>query len=87
MNGQHDQQYESLSNKQPEGKRRESPQRNPGIPPYKPLTPAMPDENPDSTRPRPGGNEPEKNDPTRIEEPTKQTTPTIMNNLQLTLIH
>jgi len=37
--------------------------------------PAKPDKNPDPTRPRPGGNEPEKNDPTRIEEPGK-TDPT-----------
>lgn len=33
--------------------------------------PAKPDKNPDPTRPKPGGNEPEKNDPTRIEEPGK----------------
>jgi len=33
--------------------------------------PARPDKNPDPTRPRPGGNEPEKNDPTRIDEPGK----------------
>ena len=31
--------------------------------------PAQPDKNPDPTMPRPGGNEPEKNDPTRIEDP------------------
>ncbi len=37
----------------------------------KPVTPAMPDKNPDPTLPRPGGNEPEKNDPTRIDEPQK----------------
>lgn len=33
--------------------------------------PLKPDKNPDPTRPRPGGNEPEKNDPTRIEQPEK----------------
>lgn len=33
--------------------------------------PVKPDKNPDPTKPRPGGNEPEKNDPTRIEEPGK----------------
>lgn len=33
--------------------------------------PAKPDKNPDPTAPRPGGNEPGKVDPTRIEEPGK----------------
>jgi hypothetical protein len=33
--------------------------------------PVKPDQNPDPTQPKPGGNEPEKNDPTRIEEPNK----------------
>ena len=33
--------------------------------------PVKPDKNPDPTKPRPGGNEPEKNDPTRIEQPGK----------------
>ena len=33
--------------------------------------PAKPDINPDPTKPRPGGNEPKKIDPTRIEEPAK----------------
>lgn len=37
--------------------------------------PTRPDKNPDPTKPRPGGNEPEKNDPTRIENPPK-TDPT-----------
>ncbi len=37
--------------------------------------PAKPDKNPDPTVPMPGGNEPEKNDPTRIEDPDK-TDPT-----------
>lgn len=37
--------------------------------------PAKPDPNPDPTKPRSGGNEPEKNDPTRIENPPK-TDPT-----------
>lgn len=37
--------------------------------------PAKPDKTPDPTKPRPGGNEPEKNDPTRIENPPK-TDPT-----------
>ena len=45
--------------------------KNPGTPPNKPVTPAQPDKNPDPTTPRPGGNEPEKNDPTRIEESPK----------------
>ncbi len=33
--------------------------------------PAKPDKNPDPTKQRPGGNEPNKVDPTRIEEPKK----------------
>lgn len=37
--------------------------------------PAKPDKNPDPTKPKPGGNEPKKNDPTRITEPPK-TDPT-----------
>jgi len=41
--------------------------------------PAKPDINPDPTRPKPGGNEPEKNDPTRITEPPK-TDPTRIDN-------
>lgn len=43
------------------------------IPPVKPEKniPTRPDQNPDPTIPKPGGNEPEKNDPTRIEEPNK----------------
>jgi len=40
-------------------------------PPNKPTTPARPDINPDPTVPVPGGNEPEKNDPTRIDEPVR----------------
>lgn len=33
--------------------------------------PAKPDRNPDPTKEKPGGNEPSKNDPTRITEPSK----------------
>lgn len=33
--------------------------------------PVKPNVNPDPTKPKPGGNEPKKNDPTRIEEPGK----------------
>ncbi|MES2592448.1 MAG: hypothetical protein V4608_11215 [Bacteroidota bacterium] len=33
--------------------------------------PVKPDKNPDPTTPKPGGNEPNKNDPTRIEQPEK----------------
>jgi len=33
--------------------------------------PVKPDKNPDPTRPRPGGEEPGKVDPTRIDEPPK----------------
>jgi hypothetical protein len=47
-------------------------QKNMG-PPVKPdkNIPVKPDHDPDPTKPKPGGNEPEKNDPTRIEEPQK----------------
>jgi hypothetical protein len=41
--------------------------------------PAKPDTNPDPTKPKPGGNEPEKNDPTRIMEPPR-TDPTRIDN-------
>lgn len=49
-------------------------QQNPPVKPEKDI-PVKPDVNPDPTKPKPGGNEPEKNDPTRIEEPSK-TDPT-----------
>ena len=51
-------------------------------PPVKPEKdiPLKPDKNPDPTRPKPGGNEPEKNDPTRIEQPNK-TDPTRIDQL------
>ena len=41
--------------------------------------PVKPDINPDPTKPKPGGNEPEKNDPTRITEQPK-TDPTRIDN-------
>ena len=47
--------------------------------PGKPEIPTKPDINPDPTKPKPGGNEPEKNDPTRITEPPK-TDPTRIDN-------
>jgi hypothetical protein len=48
----------------------ENPQKLPGIPlPNQLNTPAQPDENHDPTKPGPGGNEPEKNDPTHFIEP------------------
>jgi hypothetical protein len=49
-------------------------QQNPPVQPQKDI-PANPDINPDPTKPKPGGNEPEKNDPTRIQEPAR-TDPT-----------
>lgn len=48
----------------------EASKQTPPIKPEKDI-PAKPDKNPDPTQPKPGGNEPEKNDPTRIEEPGK----------------
>ena len=48
----------------------ENPQKPPCIPlPNQLKTPAQPDENPDPTKPWPGGNEPEKNDHTHYIEP------------------
>lgn len=44
--------------------------------------PAKPDRNPDPTKPRPGGNEPGKNDPTRIQEPPKTDPTRIANPMQ-----
>ncbi len=41
--------------------------------------PVQPDKNPDPTKPRPGGNEPGKVDPTRIEQPGKAD-PTRIDN-------
>ena len=49
-------------------------EQDPPVQPEKKI-PGKPDRNPDPTKPKPGGNEPEKNDPTRIEEPQK-TDPT-----------
>ena len=40
-------------------------------PPNTPSIPTIPEKNPDPTKPSPGGNEPQKVDPTRIEEPRK----------------
>ena len=42
--------------------------------------PAKPDVNPDPTKPKPGGNEPEKNDPTRIQEPPQPAQPERIDN-------
>ena len=43
--------------------------------PDEPTVPEQPDENPNTTSPEPGLDEPEKDDPTRIDEP-----PEIFNN-------
>lgn len=52
-----------------EEERKDTPKR-PRIPvPDSPVNPVKPDENPYPTRPEPGINEPDKNDPTRIDEP------------------
>ena len=69
--------HNDQSSQQPDGKskrpaktERENPQKLPGIPPpNQPNTPTLPDANPDITKPGPGRNEPEKNDPTRIVQP------------------
>ncbi len=54
----------------PEADERGYHKQNPPVKPEKEI-PGKPDPNPDPTKPKPGGNEPEKNDPTRIEEPQK----------------
>jgi hypothetical protein len=57
-----------------------SPETNPDTPPpNKPVTPVKLDHNPDPTKPKPGGNEPNKADPTRIEE-TPKVDPTRIDN-------
>ncbi len=63
------QQADSVSNQPKEGK--EETEKNPNHPSIHPFTPAKPDKNPDPTKPIPGINEPEKTDPSRIEEPLK----------------
>lgn len=58
------------------GKQIEDPQEEPGTPiPDEPTAPEQPDENPVPNSPEPGVNEPEKDDPTRIDEE-----PPIFNN-------
>ena len=70
------------------GNERENPKPGSPIPiPNKPNTPAKPDKNPDPTKPRPGGNEPEKNDPTRIDEPLKTDPTRIAEGLLPNLNH
>ena len=72
------QQSDSKSNQPSAGKKRENPQINPGN---------QPDTDNDPTKPRPGGNEPEKNDPTRIKEPLKTDPTRIAENLLPNLNH
>jgi hypothetical protein len=72
QNNQHCQQSDRKSNQPSSGKEREDPHKKPGIslpnnPPKN--IPEEPDTDNDPTRPEPGVNEPEKNDPTRIDEP------------------
>jgi hypothetical protein len=58
------------------GKQMEDPQEEPETPiPDEPTLPATPDENPNPTSPEPGIDEPEKDDPTRIDDE-----PPIFNN-------
>ncbi|OFX20926.1 MAG: hypothetical protein A2033_19640 [Bacteroidetes bacterium GWA2_31_9] len=74
------QQTDSKSNKITTEKKRKKPQKEPAKPhPKQPTEPTSPDENHDPTRPLPGGNEPEKIDPTRIVE-SPQTDITMMMN-------
>jgi len=57
-----------------------SPEKHPGVPPpNKPTIPVKPNPHPDPTTPRPGKPEIEKNNPTRINEPSKAD-PTKVDN-------
>jgi len=58
----------------PSYKNVENEEQNAPVKPEKDI-PSKPNPNPDPTIPRPGGNDPKKNDPTRIEQPQK-TDPT-----------
>ena len=73
QNNQHFYKFENESNLSTSaGKERENPQVNPGNPlPNKPEknNPTKPDIENDPTKSKPGGNEPQKIDPTRIAEP------------------
>ena len=65
--------FDDKSNNPTAGNEREDPQKMPGIPlPNDPNMPAKPDENHDPTKITPGGNDPEKNDPPRIAEPSNK---------------
>ena len=67
---QRNNQLDIVTNLSSVGNEREDPQTNPDLPfPAKPSIPAEPDENPDPPNPEPGIEEPEKDDPTRIDEP------------------
>jgi len=68
---QRNQQSESNSDQPLTGKKRENPTKRPRIPrPDKPATPPeKPVQDPEPIRPVPGVSEPEKNDPTRIDDP------------------
>jgi len=61
-----------MKNKSPEKSKNG---QNDAVKPQKHI-PGKPDKNPDPTRTRPGVNEPEKIDPTRIDEPEPEETET-----------
>jgi len=76
QNDQRNNQSDIVTNLSLAGNEREDPQTNPDYPfPTKPAIPAEPDKNPDPPSPEPGIKEPEKDDPTRIDDP-----PPIFNN-------
>lgn len=68
---QHNQQSDGKSNQPLTGNARKNPAKRPRIPrPDKPTTPPeKPVQDPEPIRPVPGISEPEKNDPTRIDDP------------------
>jgi len=64
------QQFGSKSNQYLTGEKRGNPSKRPRIPvPNKPILPIKPEKAPDPFPHEPGVNEPEKNDPTRIDNP------------------
>lgn len=67
---QRNRQPAGIKNMPSAGEERKDTPKRPRIPvPDSPVNPVKPDENPNPKKPDPGINEPEKNDPTRIDIP------------------
>lgn len=62
---------ENLSAPTPENKIGYKQEKSDDPLPNKPVTPMKPDKHPDPTKPKPGVTDPDKIDPTRIDEPNK----------------